>query len=103
MASMFLHHFPGDQARKIVREMNRVARDGVLINDLQRNEFAYLAIKALTRIMPATKMVRNDAPLSVARGFNRAELYRIGRKAGMANIKIKWKWAFRWVMTSGRL
>jgi SAM-dependent methyltransferase len=103
MASMFLHHFPGGEARKIVAEMNRVARDGVLINDLQRNEFAYYAIQALTQILPATEMVRNDAPLSVARGFNRPELYRIGRKAGLQNIKIRWKWAFRWVMTSGRL
>jgi SAM-dependent methyltransferase len=103
MASMFLHHFPRDEAIDVLREMNRVARDGVLINDLQRHEFAYYAIAALTRILPATPMVRNDAPLSVARGFTRPELYRLARKAGLSRVRIRWRWAFRWVLVSSRL
>ena len=103
MASMFLHHFAGKQATQIVREMGRVARDGVIINDLHRDELAYFGIKALTHILPATEMVRNDAPLSVARGFTRPELYRIGRKAGLSNVRLRWRWAFRWVLISGKL
>jgi ubiquinone/menaquinone biosynthesis C-methylase UbiE len=103
MASMFLHHFTSDEAIEIVAEMNRVARDGVLINDLHRHELAYFAIAGLTRILPATEMIRNDAPLSVARGFSRPELYRIARKAGLERVRIRWKWAFRWVLASERI
>lgn len=103
MASMFLHHFPPREASAILREMDRVAIDGVLINDLHRHEFAYFAIAGITRVLPATKMVRHDAPLSVARGFTRPELYRLALKGGLSRVRIRWRWAFRWVLTSGRL
>ncbi len=103
MASMFLHHFPGAQAAAILREMNRVARDGVLINDLHRHPFAYHSIRALTRILPATEMARHDAPLSVVRGFCREELIEIAREAGLTHISVRWHWAFRWLLTSGQL
>jgi ubiquinone/menaquinone biosynthesis C-methylase UbiE len=103
MASMFLHHFSSAKAIDIVSEMRRVSRDGVLISDLHRHELAYIAIAGVTRILPATAMIRNDAPLSIARGFTRAELYRIARKAGLDRVRIKWKWAFRWVLKSERL
>ena len=103
MASMFLHHFPGDQSVAILREMNRVSRDGVLINDLHRHPFAYHSITALTRILPATEMARHDAPLSVIRGFSREELLNAAYAAGLTNVSVRWHWAFRWLLTSGQL
>ena len=103
MASMFLNHFSSRDAVAVVTEMDRVSRDGVLINDLHRFDLPYLAAAGLTRLLPATPMIRNDAPLSVARGFTGPELYRIARKAGLTRVRIRWKWAFRWLLISGRL
>jgi hypothetical protein len=43
-------------------------------------------------------LVKNDAPLSVLRGFSRNEWKILMEKAGIKNYKIKWKWAFRWLI-----
>ncbi len=103
IAAMFLHHFAHDNAVKIVRSMQRVSKQGILINDLHRHPLAYYGIYALTRILPAAPMVRNDAPLSVLRGFKSPELINIAESAGLSNFSLKWRYAFRWVLHTVKL
>ncbi|PZO37658.1 MAG: methyltransferase type 11 [Pseudanabaena frigida] len=100
IAAMFLHHFAHENAVQIVRSMQRVSKHGVLINDLHRHPFAYYGIYALTRLLPAAPMVRNDAPLSVLRGFKFPELKSIAESAGLINFSLKWRYAFRWVLST---
>jgi SAM-dependent methyltransferase len=100
ISSMFLHHFEGQEAARIVRSMHSVARCGVIINDLRRHPLAYYGIAALTRILPASPMVRHDAPLSVLRGFRRNELADIAKLAGLPAYRLCRRWAFRWVLSS---
>jgi hypothetical protein len=42
--------------------------------------------------------VKNDAPLSVLRGFKKKELEEVLKKAGITDYSIHWKWAFRWLI-----
>jgi len=100
IAAMFLHHFAHENAVQIVRSMQRVSKQGILINDLHRHPFAYYGIYALTRLLPAVDMVRNDAPLSVLRGFKSPELKSIAESAGLSNFSLKWRYAFRWVLST---
>jgi SAM-dependent methyltransferase len=100
IAAMFLHHFAHDNAAQIVRSMQRISKHGILINDLHRHPFAYYGIYALTRLLPAVQMVRNDAPLSVLRGFKSSELKSIAASAGLINFSLKWSYAFRWVLNT---
>ncbi len=100
IAAMFLHHFAHENAVQIVRSMQRVSKHGILINDLHRHPFAYYGIYALTRLLPAAPMVRNDAPLSVLRGFKFSELKSIAESAGLINFSLKWRYAFRWVLST---
>lgn len=94
-ASLFLHHFPHADVVRLLAEMARVARV-VVVNDLHRHPVAYHAIRVLARMSPS-EMFRHDAPLSVLRGFSRAELRRAARDAGLAH-DLAWRWAFRWVL-----
>lgn len=71
---------------------------GFFINDLQRNWFAYHSIKIITQLFSSSYLVKNDAPLSVARGFHKKEWINIFNKAGIKNYTIKWKWAFRYLI-----
>jgi D-alanyl-D-alanine dipeptidase len=41
-------------------------------------------------------LVKNDAPLSVKRGFRKSELVSLLEKAGFKNYSVKWSWAFRY-------
>jgi len=100
IAAMFLHHFAHENAVQIIRSMQRVSKHGILINDLHRHPFAYYGIFALTRLLPAAPMVRNDAPLSVLRGFKFSELKSIAESAGLISFSLKWRYAFRWVLST---
>ena len=72
---------------------------GFFINDLQRNWFAYHSIKIITQIFSSSYLVKNDAPLSVARGFYKNEWIRLLTEAGIKNYAVDWKWAFRYLIT----
>jgi SAM-dependent methyltransferase len=100
MGAMFLHHFAQDNAIAIIKSMQRVSRCGILINDLHRHPLAYLGIYALTHLLPASPMMRNDGPLSVLRGFKYSELKAIAQGAGLDPFSLHWRLPFRWLLTT---
>ena len=100
MGAMFLHHFAEERAIAIVKSMQRVASSGILINDLHRHPLAYYGIYFLTRLFRASEMMQNDGPISVLRGFQAAELQTIGQKAGLSHFSVRWRWPFRWLLSS---
>lgn len=100
MAAMFMHHFRAKDAVSLVREMNRVARDGILVNDLHRHPLAYYGILVPARLLPVSPMFRHDAPVSVLRGFRRADLEAVARDAGLDAYRIRRHWAFRWSLST---
>lgn len=96
--ALFLHHFTEVQIQKLLKEFFRIARKGIIINDLQRSFFALLGIKIITILFSKSEMVKNDAPISVKRGFIKAEIINSLKEAGISNFIIKRKWAFRWMI-----
>lgn len=96
---LFLHHFTDHQLVELFRQFNQQARIGVIVNDLQRHPLAYWSIYFLTQLFSKSAMVRNDAAVSVARGFHKKELVGILRRSGIMNFQLSWKWAFRWQLT----
>ncbi len=100
LASMFLHHFDNDDVVRIIGEMDRVARQGIVVNDLLRHPVAYYAISAITNVLPATPMVRHDGPLSVLRAFTPGELSDLARVAGLARFRLSRRWAYRLVLST---
>jgi SAM-dependent methyltransferase len=73
-AVKFAHHFHGEPLRGLLSEMARVARRRVLILDIRRHWLAYAGFVAWSRVCTKNRLVRNDGPLSVLRGFTRREL-----------------------------
>jgi len=96
--SLFCHHFKEAELIEMFRWMHRNARLGFFINDLHRHRFAYHSIRVLTSLFSKSYLVRNDAPLSVLRGFRKKELSTLLKKAGVSNYTIQWRWAFRWLV-----
>jgi hypothetical protein len=43
-------------------------------------------------------MVKNDAPLSVKRGFLKSEMIEILSSVKYSSFILKWLWAFRWLV-----
>jgi 2-polyprenyl-3-methyl-5-hydroxy-6-metoxy-1,4-benzoquinol methylase len=101
-ASLFTHHFPADLLPPLVSAMARAARIGVVINDLQRHRFAWLAISLATRLLSRNRMIRHDAPLSVRRGFHRSELEALRNTPGLESLRCRWRPWFRYLVTVTR-
>ncbi len=99
-SSLFCHHFADDQLVEQFSWMQEHAEVGFVINDLQRHPLAYNAIKLLTKLFSKSYLVKNDAPLSVARGFKKNELSQLLINAGTKSFKICWKWAFRYLVVA---
>jgi 2-polyprenyl-3-methyl-5-hydroxy-6-metoxy-1,4-benzoquinol methylase len=94
-SSLFCHHFAEEQLLDQLQWMKENSIKGFFINDLQRNRLAYFLIKVLTRFFSKSYLVKNDAPLSVARGFKKEEWRNLFQRAKVENYTITWKWAFR--------
>jgi 2-polyprenyl-3-methyl-5-hydroxy-6-metoxy-1,4-benzoquinol methylase len=97
-SSLFCHHFTGEQLVGQFAWMKLNSTKGFFVNDLQRNIVAYYSIKLLTKTFSKSYLVKNDAPLSVARGFHKDELVTICKHAQVEGCKINWKWAFRYLL-----
>jgi SAM-dependent methyltransferase len=67
LSSLTFHHFEDDLAVRALREMHRVARRAVVINDLRRAYLPAALIWIVTRALRMNRMTRHDAPLSVLR------------------------------------
>jgi len=93
---LFLHHFTNKQLVLLFKHFKKKAKIGVIVNDLHRHSLAYWSIRLLTYLFSNSSMVRNDAGVSVARGFKKTELKEILAKAGITDYTLSWKWAFRW-------
>ena len=94
-SSLFCHHFSQGELVEMMEWMKNNCRQGFFINDLHRHPLAYFSIKWITKIFSGSYLVKNDAPLSVARAFSIKDWQEVFAKAGISNYSIHWKWAFR--------
>ncbi len=97
-SSLFCHHFTEPELEWMLKWMHASARMGFFINDLHRHPLAYYSIKWLTTLFSNSYLVKNDAPLSVQRGFKRTEWKALLKDAGCSRYLLSWKWAFRWLI-----
>lgn len=93
--SHFLHHFDDEGAIALLRDVARIASDGLIINDLHRHPLAYSGIRAIAAVFPVSSMFSNDGPLSVRRSFRPSELRRLAADAGLTHAVVARHWAFR--------
>jgi len=99
-SSLFCHHFYEDELSEQVKWMKQNSNVGFFINDLERNTIAYHSIKLLSTLFSNSYLVKNDAPLSVARGLLKQEWQKIFENAGVKSFNIQWEWAFRYLIVS---
>jgi SAM-dependent methyltransferase len=93
-ACLFCHHLSNSELAELVgfALKNKAI---LVVNDLERNALAHYSIKYLTRFFSKSYLVKNDAPLSVLRGFKKQEWTSIIREAGAGHFSVRNKWAFR--------
>lgn len=95
-SSLFCHHFTDEELTEQLQWMHTNSKCGFFINDLHRHPFAYYSIRWLTKLFSSSYLVKQDAPLSVLRGFKRDEWKTLLSRAGIQKYSLQWAWAFRY-------
>jgi len=99
LCTLTLHHFGDEDAVSLLREMARVCRGIILVNDLERHRLHHLGARALAAtVWRHCSVTRYDGPLSVLRSFTRAELAALGRRAGLSGVRVRRHFPFRLVL-----
>lgn len=95
LCALALHHFSREEAIAVLREMARVSRIGLVINDITRSRQGLLSAWIASRLATRNRLTRNDMPLSVRRAFTPEELRQMLSEAGLENAVVRTHWLFR--------
>jgi SAM-dependent methyltransferase len=72
--SLLVHHLEPRDAIAFLRDAGRVARLGVVVNDLVRARRTWVGSRILLPLMTRNRYTRHDGPMSVQRAYTRVEL-----------------------------
>ena len=74
LCSQLLHHFERHDGLRLIEELDRVARRGVVISDLRRSWLAAAGFWTASVALRFHAVTRHDGTVSVLRGFTEREL-----------------------------
>ena len=94
-ASLFLHHFRDEDVVRLLADFGRIAKRAVIINDLVRNLVPYYFTRISGPLLAWSFLTRNDAPVSVLRGFTPDEMKELASRAGLSNVRMKRSFPYR--------
>lgn len=83
VSSIFTHHLDDEAVPRFLAWMEARAALGWFVNDLRRSAFAYHGFRLLARLARWHRFVQHDGPVSIARGFVRADWERALARAGI--------------------
>lgn len=96
LTAMFLHHLDDAAAVRVLQELSRTARRGIIAADLLRHRRARAWISLFTLF--ANPMVRHDARVSVAQAFNKEEVLQLREQAGIEYARYYRHFGHRFVL-----
>lgn len=83
IASLVLHHLPRTRVVPFLRSLDRIARLGVVVSDLQRSVVARYGLRLAAALLDFHPATRYDGLVSLRRGFTRRELEDLLAAAGI--------------------
>jgi 2-polyprenyl-3-methyl-5-hydroxy-6-metoxy-1,4-benzoquinol methylase len=96
MCNTTLHHFDAEEAMRVLAELNRVARWGVVVTDLARSRAALSgALLLASTVWLRHPITRHDGPWSVRAAFTPSEMAELAAAAGLRNAKVRPEPVFR--------
>jgi ubiquinone/menaquinone biosynthesis C-methylase UbiE len=84
--SLVLHHLSREDAVAFLGELRRVARLGVVVNDLARSRANWLGAWLMLHALTRNAWTLHDGVLSVRRAWTLAEVRALAREAGLRPI-----------------
>jgi hypothetical protein len=85
-ASLVVHHFDEADAVRVLAELGRVSRLGIVVNDLHRGSLGLFGAWLTGRFLTHNHYTRHDSQMSVRRGYTIGEMERLLRRAGLEPV-----------------
>ena len=102
-ASLVLHHVEPGDAVAFLRELARVARLGVVVNDLARGPHFWLGAWLILHMITRNPWTLHDGTLSVRRAYTRAEARALLVEAGLRPmVEVVGFAGYRWAIGAAR-
>lgn len=86
-AGLFLHHLQDIEVLTMLRVMDRLARRGIIWNDLVRSRAYRLLLEPL--LIGRPRMVKHDGRVSVEKGFTRREVLDYARRTDLGYARYR--------------
>jgi ubiquinone/menaquinone biosynthesis C-methylase UbiE len=94
LSSMFFHHLSPAMILKCLEAYDRLAKRGIIINDLYRSRLAYALFDLGTLAVPSP-VFRHDGLLSIRRSFRKNDLKEMIQDSGLQYLAARRHFAFR--------
>lgn len=84
---LFFHHLADDQIVAALRSFDRLARRGIVVNDLVRSRRAFFWTWLFTK--PFHPILHHDGPLSIRRALTPAEMHALASAASLPWLSVQ--------------
>jgi len=85
-----LHHFPPDDAIRVLIELARISRSAVIVGDLRRSRRGWIGARLLAATLWRRSVyTRHDGPISVRRAYTTAEMGAMAERAGLRGASVR--------------
>ena len=100
-ATLVCHHLTDKELPLFIKDACRIAKDGVIINDLHRHPLAGAGFAALAPILFRNRLIQHDGLLSIRRSFKQHDWLLYLKQAGIKpdDYLLSRHWAFRWILS----
>lgn len=95
VSSLFLHHLDDAVAERLLTELARSARLGVVVSDLIRSRLGLALATVGTTLLSTSRVARVDGPRSVRAARTPAEYHALFTAAGLAGATVRRVWPER--------
>jgi ubiquinone/menaquinone biosynthesis C-methylase UbiE len=95
VCSLFLHHLDEAGVVRVLAEMRRVSRVGVVVSDLRRSRVGLALAAAVSRVVTRSRVVHVDAVKSVRSAWCGDELAALAARAGLGGATVRGVWPAR--------
>lgn len=86
--NLFLHHLEPEQIVAFFNQALRVARLAVVVSDIRRSRFHWIAAH-IGKLIYRSRLTRHDAPVSIRRAYTIAEVHSLAQKSKASSFRIE--------------
>ena len=87
--SLFLHHFEGPVVSELMASFYRVARQALIISDLERHILPYLFFPVTKPLFKWTPITMHDGMISIRSAFRAGEMRKLAEDAGLSRAEVR--------------